>query len=92
MTRQTPIYIEKTTADEKRAQLLEKVATLTEDQAAMACELLKIYLSGTEAERAELARLTAGLDTLTDAEASANRDALEALISAHRAQKGGGKG
>ena len=91
MMNDTPNYTTAASADEKRAQLLEKVATLTEDQAAMACELLKIYTSGTEAEREELERLTAGLDTLTDAEASANRDALEALISAHRAQKGGGK-
>lgn len=91
MIQQTPIYTEKMTADEKRAYLLRKVSMLTETQAATALDLLAIYFRGTEAERKELEHLTAGLNTLTDAEASANRDALEALISAHRAQKGGGK-
>lgn len=78
---------EKMTADEKRAQLLEKVATLTETQAAMALDLLAVYFRGTEAEREELERLTAGLDTLTDAEASANYDALERLITAFKARE-----
>ena len=89
MTQQTQIYTEKMTADERRAYLLRKVSTLTEDQAAMACELLKIYLSGTEAEREALARLTAGLDTLTDAQIRANWEALTALIKAFKAREGG---
>lgn len=89
MTRQTPIYTEKTTADEKRAQLLEKVATLTETQAATALDLLAIYFRGTEAEREELERLTAGLDTLTDAQIRANWEALERLISAFKEREGG---
>lgn len=89
MTPQTPIYTEKMTADEKRAQLLEKVATLTETQAATALDLLAIYFRGTEAEREELERLTAGLDTLTDAQISANWEALAALIKAFKAREGG---
>lgn len=87
MIQQTPICTEKMTADEKRAYLLEKVASLTETQAATALDLLAVYFRGTEAEREELERLTAGLDTLTDAEASANYDALERLIKAFKARE-----
>ena len=89
MTQQTPIYTEKMTADEKRARLLEKVATLTETQAATALDLLTVYFRGTQAEREELEHLTAGLDTLTDAQIRANWEALAALIKAFKAREGG---
>ena len=87
MIQQTPNFTEKLTADEKRAQLLEKVATLTETQAATALDLLAIYFRGTEAEREELERLTAGLDTLTDAQIRANWNALERLVTAFKARE-----
>ena len=89
MIQQTPIYTEKMTADEKRAYLLRKVSMLTETQAATALDLLAIYFRGTEAEREELERLTAGLDTLTDAQIMANWNALERLIKAFKAREGG---
>ena len=89
MIQQTPIYTEKMTADEKRAYLLRKVSMLTETQAATALDLLAIYFRGTEAEREALKRLTAGLDTLTDAQISANWNALEQLIKAFKAREGG---
>ena len=75
------------TVDEKRAHLLEKVETLTEAQVATALDLLAIYFRGTAAEREELERLTAGLDTLTDAQTGANWSALERLIKAFKARE-----
>lgn len=89
MTQQTPVCTEKMTADKKRELLLKKVSTLTETQAATALDLFAVYFRGTEAEREELERLTAGLDTLTDAQIRANWEALERLISAFKAREGG---
>lgn len=91
MMNDTRNYTTTATADEKRAQLLEKVATLTETQAATALDLLAVYFRGTEAEREALERLTAGLDTLTDTQIRANWSALERLILAFKAREGGGK-
>ena len=89
MIQQTPNFTEKLAADEKRAYLLERVAMMTETQAATALDLLAVYFRGTEAEREALKRLTAGLDTLTDAQISANWNALEQLIKAFKAREEG---
>ena len=82
-------FTEKMTADEKRARLLEKVSRLTGTQAATALDLMAVYFRGTEAEREALESLTAGLDTLTDAQIRANWEALTALIKAFKAREGG---
>lgn len=87
MTQQTQNFTEKMTADEKRAYLLAKAATLTETQAATALDILAVYFRGTETERKDLERLTAGLDALTDAQIRANWNALERLITAFKARE-----
>lgn len=89
MMNDTRNYTTTATADEMRAQLLEKVSRLTETQAATALDLMAVYFRGTEAEREALESLTAGLDTLTDAQIRANWNALEQLIKAFKAREGG---